>query len=708
VIEGTPLIVVNTDDGDALKLAGRIVSVRGLEKSLPKLDLSRLASELHDEAIQAIRGSRLAAYDDIADAQAALVLAIPEAWARDFGQRYTNDLASGVFPLSLGPIDRVRRNIYEQVSAALSAGVREVALTAAYQPIAIATRAADVGAAGLVIEMMRVSRGLAMLSQTGELADLVRDHMWINFSSLLQFTICPPVEDDSDTEDRRRQFAELVQYALAVMADMAKDAIEARDTAMFEQVDRGWGHVLEFWVDEQAADYRPESLDRELAVAVQQSRERYRFSVACWLAHRLLAEPANPKLLAMFERVRTRYASADEITAVAANVCSADDRGPLSEWLMSDLPDGEVHLIDSLTPLLRCTGLLLLASDPQEEHQLRPSPWLLAKREALLGAVEVLANCDAVKDLLSTTVDDVGAAALAAKDSISAAADSQAEANDNALIAATISDEVQERFCSLVAESWNSGRSMLGIVLTAGGSHVHDRGTAPPERLGPKPTLELKMWAVDHSDQPGFEQVAKRYGRALARGENRQLVGWLASAARAESSGDAAHEPVDVTPSNGHLERARRAVVQMRREGYQPSLIVHGRSWDLLQSFAAEPLEDGLQVDSRAQGLRGRWDGLLIAETALLDENVIVVLDTAAWGGVREWSEAAGGGLIATLTTYTAETARELLRAHPDLLGVDLSESQKIRELQRRMLVTVSVSTEVQIKDPLAARVVPI
>ena len=65
-----------------------------------------------------------------------------------------------------------------------------------------------------------------------------------------------------------------------------------------------------------------------------------------------------------------------------------------------------------------------------------------------------------------------------------------------------------------------------------------------------------------------------------------------------------------------------------------------------------------------------------------------------------------GGGLIATLTTYDPATARQLIESQPDLLAPDLSESDKIRELQRRMLVSISVSSQIVVKDPSAARAV--
>jgi hypothetical protein len=372
VAEGTPLIRV--DDPQSLKIARRVVTVRPAHTDQPKLDLNRLANELHGEAIQAIRGARLDTYDELAEAQASLLLAIPETWDRRFGQKYTSDLASGIFPLARGPIDRVSRNIYEQVTVSLSVDVREVAFSAAYQPIRIASRAVSVGAVGLVNEMMRVSRGLATLPSTGQIATLVRNHAWLTFWNMVQFIICPRVDDSSATEERRRQAVDMVTYGLQSIAEIAKGAIDSRDAAMFAEVNRAWGHIHEFWLDAQAAEYMPESLDKDLAVTVRDKRDQLQFIVACWLIHRLLANPDSPQLVTMLEQARMPYSKPAQIPRYAA-LAGADEREELlSDWIMLELPSGETHIIDSQTPLLSTTALLLLASMPARGQTLDPSP----------------------------------------------------------------------------------------------------------------------------------------------------------------------------------------------------------------------------------------------------------------------------------------------------------------------------------------------
>jgi hypothetical protein len=491
------------------------------------------------------------------------------------------------------------------------------------------------------------------------------------------------------------------------MAGIAKDAIEIRDAALFENVDGGWRQILYFWLERHAAGYVPESLDKELAVSIRNTRERMRYTVACWLVRRLLAEPQNPQLLSMFERVRLRYPNVGQLARIAAVAAVIEHSDQLSDWVMSDQPgDGQMHSVDSLTPLVEGTALLVLASDPQTGQQLRPHPWLLMNKQRLIGAAEALGSREEIRKLLLLTVADVEAAVQATKVAFERAADAQAELNDESLIAATVSDEVRERFQSAVGESWNTGRSMFGLLLTAGADHIKGEDTAPAERLQLNPSLELKMWAVGESADR-IEQVGAHFGEALADSENERF-GRLLVASR---SGEAAQETTEAHHGmvTGDIsDRVQSMVDQMLEDGYRPSLILHGPQWGLPVNLNAEPIEPGFDVDARVQGLRGRWRGLLIAETWLLDDSVIVVIDAAAWVAVRAWPENSGGTLIATLTTYTAESAEEYINDYPDILDSAQSAPEKVRELQRRMLVNVSVSWEARVKDLRAARIVPL
>jgi hypothetical protein len=700
VTDGTPLISI--DDPQSRKIARRVVTIRHARTDEPQLDLKLLAGELHGEAIQAIRGALLGTYDDLAEAQASLLLAIPEAWERKFGQQYTNELASGIFPLALGPLDRVSRNIYEQVTATLSVGVRELALSAAYQPIYIATRAAGVGADGLVKEMMRVTRGVVTLQSHAEIAALVRDHAWTNFSHLLQF-ICALVEDTSASAERRRQAAAMVTYGLEIVAHIAKDTIDSHDSAMFEKVDRGWSHIHEFWLDEQAADYLPESLDKDLAIRVRDERNLLQFAVACWLIHRLLANPGNPHLVSMFEKARSRYSNPAEIARSATLTGASEGPDVLSDWVLDDLPSDEVHNIDSQTPLLSAAALLLLATRPEGGGTLDPSPWVLSNRQGLLEVVDSLSRRPEIRTLLPSTAEDFDSVVAATKSAIAEAAHRQAEIDDSALIAATVSDEVRHRFHELVRQGWEDGRTILGLLLSAGGSRVRDSGDAPAARLTIPPSLEWKLWAVDQPDQPGLQQIARRLGQALASGENRELIKRMSPTADLEGLDP---RTVDSPVAYDLIICVDQVIKQMREEGYRPSLLLHGWNLHLIESLTVAPIGDSQRIDSRARDIRGQRDGLIVARTSHLDNQTILIMDASAWGEVREWGENAGGGLIATLTTYNAATARQLIESQPDLLSSDLSESDKIRELQRRMLVSISVSTQIVVKDPSAARAV--
>ena len=113
---------------------------------------------------------------------------------------------------------------------------------------------------------------------------------------------------------------------------------------------------------------------------------------------------------------------------------------------MSELPSGEMHNIDSQTPLLSTTALLLLASMPPRGQTLDPSPWLLSNRQELLQMVESLSTRSDIPTMLAPTAADFDSVVDATKSAIAEAAARQAQIDDNALIAATIPDKVRQQF----------------------------------------------------------------------------------------------------------------------------------------------------------------------------------------------------------------------------------------------------------------------
>jgi hypothetical protein len=139
--------------------------------------------------------------------------------------------------------------------------------------------------------------------------------------------------------------------------------------------------------------------------------------------------------------------------------------------------------------------------------------------------------------MLARTAADFDSVVVATKSAIAEAAARQAQIDDNALIAATIPDEVKQRFDGFVRQAWEQGREVLGLLLSAGGSHICDKGDAPTARLTIPPSLGSKSWAVDHPDQPGLQQIAQHLGQALANGENRELIKRMSPTADLEGLG---------------------------------------------------------------------------------------------------------------------------------------------------------------------------
>lgn len=682
--------------GDA-RLEPDALRVVRLGKSRAKavtLDLRRITEELHDEAIQAARGARVSTYGEIAEAQAELLLAIPEAWARDYGQKYTSELASGIFPLRLGPVDHVSRNIHEQTLVAIAAGVRELALDAAYQPIAIASRAARVGAVALVSQMMSTVQGIISIPDSGDLASLVREHSWLNLTHLVEYVIGHIAEDTSADIDRRREAVTMLEAALEVTARVAKSAIEAGNIEFFRDVTRFWEHLLEFWLRNQSAPWRPESPEKELADGVRAARDDQRFATACWLIHRLRADPTNTKLLAMLDLLRPLYSDPDVVVSLAMRTESSGS-DQLGRWLMSDLPSGEVHVIDTRTPTLFAAALLIAGGMIDGSKVLDPTDWVARNETELTQTLDQLVADQNTAGLVSR-VGDVAAAVAGAKRALSEAAIRQRESDDLKLREAVVPEETKDRFFETVREAWQSGRSSLAVLMAAGMQPPGPGTEVPAVPLSLRPRLESKSWATDH--------IARELGSRLAAGENRNLYRRTVEAIKGKSAlevddDDDVAVPVDLG------DRADAVVQGMRAQGYEPTLILHGSRWEILRALAVDPMDDVERSDPPIEGVRGKRGGLLVVETALLDPNDVVVVDASAWAEVQDWTNV-DDHFVASLTTYTQDEAKTYLDEWPATFGDGLSKEEEILEMQRRIRVDVSVPVQLVVKDPAAARVV--
>jgi hypothetical protein len=701
---GTALIFGNASNSDLRGRAARVVRTSSRKPDPGRAGIDNLVDELHAEAIQAIRDARLTDFKDIARAQEAVVLAVPAAWQARFGQRFTSGLASGLFPIQIGPVEQMSRNFYEQARATLGTQIRELALDVAYQPLHIASEALRLDADGLAAEMLRTAGSIARLPTRDETSSLLRDHAWSNFISTMRYTVEPLVEDKSLADDKRIWAADLVVRCIEIVARIGHHAIASRDAAYFAEVDRAWSHVHEFWLEDTAARYQPESIDKALATKIKNYRDAAQRAVAVWLIWELLRNPQDGELAGMFGALRLRNTPIAKAISSAATPELPERFELLDDWIMGELPTGEVHTIDTTTPLLSGLALLLVANSRDAVQRLEPNRFLLDRRAEFIAAIDFVATKEFVPRLLGLTDDESNSAISNAKDAVSNAADRQEADDDLRLRLSRITNETRAKFASQVRAAWEKQHenSLRALLEYAGLQVVTEHDAPPPLQIRTRPRLENKFWAVDDRGTFGFQHIAEDGGRALTSGESRQFWAELGVPDRDsdESEFDAANQP-EFSEVNAQVDAA---ISALRARGYQPSLLLHGLNYAALTALTVEPLSPYDQSVG-PNGIRGRHNAVLVAQAPGIPSDEIVVVDVARWAQLHEWVSDAGP-VQASLIDFDAESAAAYLTENPHLFTEKETEDERVFELQRRILIEMSAAVSVEVLDQDAVHLI--
>lgn len=688
------LIFAESSDRELAHLARNVVRISSRRRVPDFPSLDALAAELHAEAIQAIRDARLAEFEMVAESQRALLLAVPMAWRRQYRQIFSGELATELFPLRIGPIGRVSRNMYEQMRVSLGIGVLDLTLKVAYEPLFVASSAIKLSAIGLAKELLQTAGSVVMITATDEVSLMTRDHAWMNLNQLSKFTIEPIVEAESQSDQNRTDAAALVGTVISIMARISRHAITARDPKLFDEVDRHWASVLEYWLTEQAADYQPECLAKRIAIDIKKARDQAQLAVAIWLIRDLKLNPTDSNLNAMFAGLRMRQRPIQAVLEGQAY----EPTDLLDSWIMDEMPSGEVHSIDSMTPRLAGISLLLIDACRSASKPLAPTRWLLDNRDGLLRAIDAHEQAYVTRSLLSLTEVEVRDATDRARSVLQAAAQQQEEDDDRALRSAQVSEEQQAQFHEWVSEEWSQNRSLRRLLQASGMQVDAVEGVTPGEQLGVA-GLASKLWIVDSRGELGFEQLGHEFGRILAAKESDYIAALICD----HEERDGQYLAMHATAAEAETQLAR-AVEDLRDSGYIPSVILRGSSPAIWRAIRAEALSPD-ERDKLPDEAVGRWGGILVARPGYIDGTSLAVLDAASWAKFRD-GNVDRDSVKTSLTTYDDESGWARLEAEPSLFANLASVDDRLKELNRHMHVEGSVTVGVEVLDCRAVRVV--
>jgi hypothetical protein len=263
-------------------------------------------SQLHQEALQAIREVQPSTYDDITELWVELLLALPQAWRR-YGNAFDENMVGEFGRFGLGPADAAARNLYIEAREATKA-MHDLAAEAFMLPDRIATRSLDYDAPALLLRMLALY--VELYPTVAELEDSRLRERLLHLVFELPLQLGRSIEHEFRQIDLEAAKRERTERNLRLVFRTAMELMKAiadhnpRDADRIGKVNNAWADIFAGWQPEhdreeqwhgQAEEETARRQEHNEAIDVvvhskaelDELRDAYRFALAYWALHQL-------------------------------------------------------------------------------------------------------------------------------------------------------------------------------------------------------------------------------------------------------------------------------------------------------------------------------------------------------------------------------------------------------------------------------------
>jgi hypothetical protein len=263
-------------------------------------------SQLHQEALQAIREVQPSTYDDVMELWVELLLALPQAWQR-YGNAFDESTVGEFGRFGLGPADAAAKNLYIEAREATKA-MHDLAAEAFMLPDRIATRSLDYDAPALLLRMLALY--VELYPTVAELEDSRLRERLLHLVFELPLQLGRSIEHefrqiDLETAERERSERNLRLIFRTVMEVMKAIADhDPRNAERVGKVNGAWADIFAGWQPEHDREEEWPGLPEEEAARRQEHnaavevvvhskseldelRDAYRFALAYWALYQL-------------------------------------------------------------------------------------------------------------------------------------------------------------------------------------------------------------------------------------------------------------------------------------------------------------------------------------------------------------------------------------------------------------------------------------
>lgn len=696
--------------------------------------LSEAADRLHEDALEAIRGGSIGRYEEVLDTYQEALLAFPTAWAR-YGQRFDYQAARGSNLLGIGQTERFLMNLGSELREAARSDVRDIAFDAAYMPARIARGAFELDA----IELSRRTLGLTPLvysavgrGSASEIAEIVKEKTWRHLYEFARYPLEAHVEEpEGVSPEEHRRASEFLRQVFAAYNSLLLQMVELRDLETLREADKSWSRIFLHWepeheepfeelvdatayelgeADPRVKEARQKVESKMQQVAVKEDffslRTACRYGLCFWALRRLRESEAPSEWILIFEYLASYFKNVEQIIHAVSVALAAEDTLPWSDWILSDLPQEEVHFVGADPEILRAFVTLMLLSTDLEARAsfIGPLEWMPVKLEQVMQLLDEVLQDEALKGHLLPSEERLQDRAESLRAALRQAAEAQKGLEEEKIRESPLAPGKLENFKRSLHEGWSENR-LVAPLFQLVGSYEESSENPPGDAgwFGTDDWLPKDMF-VTEPQVYGAESIAHQFGFSLANGEMNTLLNRLS---------DSPSEGEDAGPLP---EKVHTILQKMAEEGYSPSVILAPMSWRLMRDMDIEggprrrntlSPPEGIPPKAARNNFRGLVDEVPVFGLLRTPKDRIWIVDLAAFATCRQWLvNEKGEYLRIEFEVFNEEQALDLAREYPNVLQSDERESvaDRAAAIRSRAYLRVRERFEIKIEDQKAAR----
>ena len=695
-------------------------------------DLLEQLAQLHEDATEAIRDGRLAAYERASEAYSQTLLALPQAWAR-YRLRYTCAVTAPLGLIDLGVLSAIESHLSSEMRTAMLSDNPEMASKTTWFPYSVAAKAVALGATelvsrmlGLLVALFTATKAIAPTRQSDSVARWCCDAIM----SFGEYNLRP---QDAASSEAALEVSDLIDAVLLKINELMKASVEAHDIITVQALDARLSSMFQFWHPEQegldhdtiafmvARDGADSSAVHEARRQIERLapqislREQFDgqrnllfLGLAMWTLRRILRRQVTTESdIGIFNTLGAHFVNPSLLakTTTQALARSFED-GPWHSWLLSEAA-GQTTVSGAHgfsfagpdTDFLQCFLVLLVRiTDPGAGPSLPAEDWMSSRLSEMQRILDGLVNASELWGGLQviSAPERIAQVRLSLEDAVR-----RLRVNaEHELADAEISVERVIDFIARARAGWASSR-IAPLLFRSVDALVEEEGP-PPADLRPfawRAYLGKELF-VESAQVARDLGIGSEIGATISKDELTSSINSLAEVAEFPFQGKALADGV------------HEALVQMHAEGYSPTLLIAGVDWRVWQALGTEEGHGSVGAlfglpEKQRYWLRGTVEGIPVLAWPGASNDWVYVIDLARVARWRQWSASAEGEpLHVEVTDFKEPEATGLVTENPELArdGQHDGIAERSRRLRCLVLVSAIEFWSLEIRDRQAAR----